>query len=379
MAPPVPKRALSLLLSFDLAGVRDWRALREGDHAAALAAGRVAAGVTYVPAAALAARAVVIAGDATIPAAQAVPWDLAFHCAEGKDVRVEFIYGRDSPTLAVRIVVALARCDGVTAVRLALHALEALEGAEVGGGRPRYAGNDDRAPFAFGARHAWNMLAAMLPAAAGWAAAPLARLLGRPVAPAAVAAPVTPAAVDAYWSGGAGSPPPPARLLVFPPAPVSAYRAYVSAVGSWAAGAGLARFLNLVAMGSARVCPSVVASAGDTADMGARRRGIFMPPGAPPPPPAWHLMNRIMAGAIFVNNYGRHTHTFAAAPTGFLWEWLHMAATVAGTGCITVNGRLLAWARWTPAGMRAARPALEAALGPAAAELTQVAATPFVE
>lgn len=74
-------------------------------------------------------------------------------------------------------------------------------------------------------------------------------------------------------------------------------------------------------------------------------------------------MNVLHASVIFVNNYGRHDHSFKAAPTQFLWDWQGLAAHVAGAGCITINGVYMAWSRWTPLGNDVVAPLFERALG----------------
>ena len=48
---------------------------------------------------------------------------------------------------------------------------------------------------------------------------------------------------------------------------------------------------------------------------------------------------------------GTHEMAFKSKLTGFCWDWVGMCAPIAGCGCITVNGQLCAWTRWTPAGL----------------------------
>jgi hypothetical protein len=62
----------------------------------------------------------------------------------------------------------------------------------------------------------------------------------------------------------------------------------------------------------------------------------------------------------------------ATQPTGFLWDWLGMAAPFPGTGCITVNGMFLAWTRSTRADLDASADILEQALGAAMEEHEQM-------
>jgi hypothetical protein len=74
-------------------------------------------------------------------------------------------------------------------------------------------------------------------------------------------------------------------------------------------------------------------------------------------------MNALHVKVLFINNYGRNTHTFKARPTEFLWDWVGMSAPVAGAGCISVNGHFLAWSRWTPVGQEQEADIQEGALG----------------
>ena len=78
-----------------------------------------------------------------------------------------------------------------------------------------------------------------------------------------------------------------------------------------------------------------------------------------------------MLSALFVNNYGRHDHTFKAVATGFLWDWCGMAAPIAGFGGVTVNGAFLAWVRGTRADMDRCKATFAAALGEAVSEHDQ--------
>ena len=84
------------------------------------------------------------------------------------------------------------------------------------------------------------------------------------------------------------------------------------------------------------------------------------------------VMNVMHVRVLFSNNYGRHSHSFKARPTQFLWDWLDMAAPVAGAGCITINGVFMAWARWTPAGLAMAEESLAKALGQPVGRYTQL-------
>ena len=84
-------------------------------------------------------------------------------------------------------------------------------------------------------------------------------------------------------------------------------------------------------------------------------------------------MNALHSRVIFINNYGRHAHSFKAVPTEFLWDWTGLSAPIAGAGCITINGVFLAWDRWTPHGSaKVAAPIFVKALGPAVGTYPQL-------
>ena len=63
------------------------------------------------------------------------------------------------------------------------------------------------------------------------------------------------------------------------------------------------------------------------------------------------------------NNYGRHAVHTQGKVMAFTWDWMGMSAPVAAAGCITVNGALLVWTRWTEAGLRDNEDLLRPVLG----------------
>ncbi|KAJ1449922.1 hypothetical protein M885DRAFT_571967 [Pelagophyceae sp. CCMP2097] len=90
-------------------------------------------------------------------------FDASFHVADGGPaVRLEFYYDGLAPRLCVRIVTILGEgpasmIDGVTASRLAFHAMEVLEEVEMKRDSP--AAREGRVPpFHYGARHRFNFL-----------------------------------------------------------------------------------------------------------------------------------------------------------------------------------------------------------------------------
>ena len=97
-----------------------------------------------------------------------------------------------------------------------------------------------------------------------------------------------------------------------------------------------------------------------------------MPAGLPPSGREWKMMNSLHVRILFYNNYGRHELRTAAKPRAFLWDWIGMAAPIAGCGCITVNGQFMAWTRWTRGGLDAAEDILGPVLGERIGELEQM-------
>jgi hypothetical protein len=365
---PSVRSTLSLFLEFDLSSVADAAALRGRDHTAACDAACTASGLR--PAGAVVARSSTTTGAADVAAARALPL-AAWHAAEGKrDLHLDFLYSTSKPQLCVRILVELSKCDGVTATRVALHTLEALEGTAVCGLVSDASAFKPHEPFTFTPSHALRSL----PIAAGAAAAALWARVCAKLAPGApppddMAIPHTPAGMLAYYNSQPA--PPPARLRCFAPGRL-AYPELLAACEAWRVQSRRDGFFVLLNF-SPHVVPAVLRRAEDlTAPIETRLHGALGPPGHPPAGPAWFMMNALHVGLIFINNYGRHTHTFAAKPTAFMWDWLGMAAPVPGAGVITVNGTTLAWQRGTPADVEASGGIFETALGKSTAEFDQL-------
>lgn len=244
----------------------------------------------------------------------------------------------------------------MTAVRLALHTLEALEGTPVCSSSVEAFKRNP--PFTWTWRHSLNFWSTVLGSLGTilWPA-----WLQRSVSAQEAAAPVTYNGMRAYY---ATSTPAPACFITYAPrAPGrNAYKDFITALGKWQEQARWEGFFSLLNF-SPDAAPSVVPHAKDLLDIDARYRGIFAPVGKPQGGGLWTLMNALHVRLVFVNNYGRHQHTFKATPTQFLWDWVGMAAPVAGAGCITINGAFLAWTRWTPAGQERGKKIQEEALG----------------
>lgn len=376
-APPARKQplvphatsSLALFFDFDLSAVPGHAELPGRDHAAAAAAVVAASGLA--PPGSAKARAVLTDGAATLLAAQALPFEPWHQATPEVPVRIEFLYSTATPTqLAVRVLTHLPAVDGVSATRIALHTLEALEGAPVCAGPP-FKTNPH---FTFGLRHRVNMARQL--AYVAWDAnvsAPRWWCGARAPTPAELDQPVRPKLARAYYAQPGGGAP--AAFTTYAPADgPAAYKRLVAASDEWMRRArlrGLFNLINLAGQGQGLVAASIVPAGRDLLDMAARMRWAFTPPDHPRGGDFWEIMNMLHCRVLFVNNYGRHTLSSKAVCTQFLWDWLGMSAPVPGLGVITINGATLAWARWTPGGLRSVEALLEGALGAPKTRLTQ--------
>lgn len=145
----------------------------------------------------------------------------------------------------------------------------------------------------------------------------------------------------------------------------------LEAIEAWRLQSGATACYTLLNF-SPHAVPSIVPCAADLADIDKRYAGALAPKGPPPCGPAWLVLNHVHAPLIFVNNYGRHSATFRAVPTAFCWDWLGLAAPIAGIGCVTVNGAFLGWVRSTRDDIDACGALMEAAMGPCIEEADAV-------
>ena len=96
---------------------------------------------------------------------------------------------------------------------------------------------------------------------------------------------------------------------------------------------------------SPRAAPGLTRDASTLFTRPGREMGIFDVPGPPPTTAGlWAMQNVLIADMVFVNNYGKHTFSFDAVPTRFVWDWAGLTA-VQGAGAITINGQSMAWIR----------------------------------
>jgi hypothetical protein len=203
------------------------------------------------------------------------PW-----CTDDKNhVRLEFLYSSSSPRLCVRVLTELSACDGVTAIRLALHTLEAIEGNEVDSSKFKR-----NPPFSFGLRNVRNAASMILSAALDtfWPDA-----LTVAVSAEEAAAPTTGAGLRSFYRT---QPPGLALFKMYRPGSVAVFKPFVRMLDSWKKRTGWRGFFVLQNF-SPHAAPAVVEGAEDLLDMSKRFAGIFMPVGAPPSGDPWRLMN----------------------------------------------------------------------------------------
>ena len=288
----------------------------------------------------------------------------------------------------MRVLVSLAKCDGVTALRIGLHAMELLEGGPNDGKISSPGGFAAPPPIRPGLRHALNF-ANMLRRTLSSIVAASAFKLGDPLgankligAKEGVIVPTTARSTIAYW---AQEKPAPTSFALYAAASpkskkaneggetVKPYRAFLSAIENWRVKLGLRACFVLVNQRPLVVPTEVrkVTDIADDRDFRVRYAGAFGGPEAPPGDDVWPLNNFYMANVVFVNNYGRHARTFKAKATAFKWGWIGMGAHVWGGGCVEINGRFLAWVRGTREGIDACEDELAGAVGAKKEALTQ--------
>lgn len=121
---PIPVRKLLLCVSFDLSDVPNATldSLRGGelDHGAMV---RLAAGASHLIDPSLcAASCITVSGPLSIDTAQSLPF-----AHTESHIEYSFVYSSTVPASVLRVLVSLEKCDGVTALRVGLHAMELLE------------------------------------------------------------------------------------------------------------------------------------------------------------------------------------------------------------------------------------------------------------
>ena len=283
------------------------------------------------------------------------PFDPKFHKANGgPSARMEFVYGKSQ--MFVRIVTSLGdgpKCilDGVSASRLAFHAMEILENQPMTH-EPRWSAPVP--PLVHGWRQKWNnfremniarclvllaQLRLLLEIFCGWSPK---RNFDKQI----IASPYN--LFSFYQSDAKDNP---AQIHVFSS---KEFKTFLAATKSWSDALGSTGFFYLMNFPPKVAC-GVTRNVYDIKNRHARYQHAFTPAGAGPPPPAFGaLLNAFFTRKIVVNNYGIHQHNFSSKAVAFVWDWLEMAAPVHVCGCISINGLFLAFARGLPASLEAA-------------------------
>ncbi|XRB18872.1 hypothetical protein RI054_19g87180 [Pseudoscourfieldia marina] len=317
-----------------------------------------------------------------IQEAQDVSYDAAL--LGDKAAAISYVYasgdGHGDPAMVMRVVVALAKMDGVTALRVGLHALELVAGGPMS--EPgKFAAPP---PYTYGIRQMLNfgrMLARTLSKIAG------AKLLGhlfdktgaakRIDAPEGTVVPNNATSMLAYYAQKA---PPPASYRLFAAtgetAKLKPYRRFLATLEQWKDKLGL-RAVFVLINASPFAIPAEVPNCVDIADdrdYALRYGGAFDKAVNPPGEDIWPVNNFYHSDMIFINNYGRHDMDFKGmyTPTAFKWDWIGMAAHVWGAGCLQLNGKFMAWVRGTKEGVDAVDDAMATAVGAKVGSLYQV-------
>jgi len=352
-SPPWGSETLCLCFEFDLSDVaEETRArMRETDHDAALK--QVIARTTLFDDVAESrkitgkarARVIDAASSASLRATHDADFD-AWARARDAHVSVDYVYSASGDALGARVLTKLGACDGVTAVRAALHALEIVEGGSEAMTESAFKKNPK---YSYGARQAFNFVRRVLfETAVDVVGYKLGLGYGRVNARQApeydgVRAPNTPKALfDLYAEKGAA---PACEYRVYRPEHPKGFHRLIAALKGWERVAGLKGYFCLLNF-SPRAVPAYLTSADDLrGDIRVRYREAFDKIAAPPTGPIWDVQTPFLLRKIFVNNYGRHTHSFKAKLRGFVWDWLCVPATCRGAGCIEINGEFCVWTR----------------------------------
>jgi hypothetical protein len=299
------------------------------------------------------------------------PFDPDFHVANGGPaVRYEFFYDKDLPKLFVRVVTAFGgpaeTVDGVFATRVGLHAMEILQGNEMSKSIfPKHT------PFTFGFRHGINFIQQAVLGGNPWFGCFKMHLciflekLRLKAKPQDMTRVNDMASLFRFQDTDQASDP--AMYQSFRSG-VGSFKPWLNLIEEWRKALGKKSFFYLINF-SPRVAPGVTTNIHDISRLEGRYRGAFASPGSPPGDDVWQVQNLMLARMIFINNYGKHEHNFTAKPVAFVWDWLELANSHVGAGCITINGVFLSWFRGMPSSHKAVD--FAKVLGPPVAETTQ--------
>jgi hypothetical protein len=306
------------------------------------------------PSAAFSARAV-SSQDLSLNKVRNYPFDPDFHVANGGPaVRYEFFYDKELPKMFFRVVTAFGdldeTVDGVFASRVGLHTMEILQGNEM-----KKSIFPKHPTFTYGFRHGVNFIQhAVLGGLPfmGYFKMYLSIFLEKlrlKEKPQDMTRVNDVASLLRFQDTEEASDP--AMYQSFR-SDVGSFKPFLNLVEKWRKALGKTSFFYLINF-SPRVAPGVTTNIRDIGSLEGRYRGAFASPGSPPGEDIWLAQNIMLARMIFVNNYGKHEHNFTAKPVAFVWDWLHVANSHVGAGCITINGVFLSWFRGMPSSHKA--------------------------
>ena len=369
---PVPwsSSTLALSLVYTLDDAQSVEHLRRRDAQLLADECAAATGGLLPPGTRVVARVEAADGPVNVTAVHKRPANTAWH-GNDNHLRIEVCYGTGAHArnVGVRCLLELPQHDGVTGLRFTLTFLEAL----LSGGPPSLstAGFKRNPPFHYTFGHFIRLLrrlADLLPRVLySWLFQPAVSELETQI-------PTTAAGLLAYYRQKS---PPLAMCRCYAPTGVNAgaaFKAMIAALPGWATRPPRRKGFYVLINLPPAVVPSIVITPAEVLDIKARYAGVLGPPGPPPAGAPWALLNHVHVEQIFLNNYGRHSHPGLPAGrfTGFLWDWIGLAAPVCGIGCVTINDTFLAWRRSTAADLDTSEALFAASLGRPTEELTQL-------
>jgi hypothetical protein len=306
------------------------------------------------PSAAFSAR-VVSSRDLSLNKVRNYPFDPDFHVADGGPaVRYEFFYDKDLPKMFFRVVTTFGdpteTVDGVFATRVGLHTMEILQGNEMNKSIfPKHP------PFTFGFRHNVNFIQQAVLGGlpfVGYFKMYLCIFLEKlrlKAKPQDLTRVNDTASLFRFQDTDQASDPAMYRSFR---SGVGSFKPWLNLVEEWRKALGKKSYFYLINF-SPRVAPGITTNIHDIGSLEGRYRGAFASPGSPPGDDIWVVQNLMLASMIFINNYGKHQHNFTAKPVAFVWDWLHLANSHVGAGCISINGVFLSWFRGMPSSHKA--------------------------
>lgn len=343
MPVPVACPFLCLQLEFDLSLLQKYAELPKRNHDAAASEACVQTG--------LAAEGDVAARGREVPFAdiqsmQQQPFDDWCTSSESH-VKLDFGYSVSKPPkLCVRVLTDLRHYDGVTAVRLALHTLEAVEGTALSVGENgmlcETMGQVSKSSFPNNPQYlssrccrAYNNLLMFIYIALDIVLAPF-RCIWNLIVRRTIS-PNTPEGWNWYYLGRHYEP---GEIQIY--ASISnKYKDFQAKVDEIRQELGLRRGFLYLLNYSPHICCGVVGSASELNMVDRKISKSLAKPGPPILGSGLHMMNMILHRAMMFNNYGRHTHDFEAKPTAFSWDWLNFPGAMSAAFCICINGSFL--------------------------------------